>query len=816
MRVILVVGLLLPLPAAAQSVATIGVALSGIPTAPTAAVGTSTDQIATTAFVQANASPIAANVSGSTVNLPGLTPRSLSTRLADVYNVRDYGALGTGTPTALASQFTAAATASLAAFAAQSVSGATPYAWMTNPAFGLTFSIPTSTDQGGKSSVLTFLTSLSGINNWSATVAAWQDPAHGNYLLQTGMQVGGSCIAAGTTVTAIGRTQGASGYGTVTLSQSSSTDCGTGTQITFTLAPSQLQLLTMDWLGLQGAMAAAWLNVQAGGSVYIPSGNYIINHPLVNAGGVIDPNVSLPNLDIHGDGVAVTRMQYLTDLGQDSCAISEATRGAPHSSSSTYHDFRILGPYTASRVNGVSPNRMDGLCIGAGARAWDLNIEGMHAGINGIKDHWTIRDSNFANNGYGIYYAPYTSTMGNQSFTDISVAGNTIAGFGISTTDQIDSSTFKNVHTGFSPYGFYREPVLTTITNPIGFLSNSVLTNVWIEAVGNAWIYGAGQVGNVVGNVFTGGGFSDVGSQTAYSIPNGSGGTLPAPAVIYTDVFANNTMIGTNWSAYGSVSDGIVEASQSCFQNAWYDDINFVFNQTAAVPAMRCGPNPQDDRFYNPQGDGLFRRVSTNVTAGEAVSDNGGFQVVPFADGRSFAGITASPAVTNGIVGVVSFSDNTQNVVKADPNQVIASGQPVFATTGGVAGGLDGNGAVGTAWTGSGAGTATVRVDLDPGMKGGATGAATGLAAGGTTQSTATVVRSSTNQFSTVASGSGAMLGIVPVGASVTIYNDGVNVLRVFPPLGGQIGAAGVNVGVPLAAGASGTYRRIAATLWHQ
>ncbi len=806
-KVVLVASLALPASALAQSQRPIDVALNGVPTAPTAMVATS---------VPAGSATPAANVSSSMVNLPGLPARSLSAHASDIYNVHDYGALGTNNATTLAAQFPGTATASLAAFASQSVGGSSPYTWMTNPAFGLTFSIPTSADQGGAGKTLTFLETLSGINGWSARVAAWQDPAHGNYQLQVGMQVSGSCIAAGTTVAAVGRTPGASGYGTVTLSQSSSSDCASGGPIAFTLAPSQLQALTMDWLGLQGAMAAAWLNVQAGGSVYIPAGSYVINHPLVNAGGVVDSNISVPNLDIRGDGVAVTRLQYPSDLGQDSCAISEATRGGSDSSSSTYHDFRILGPGTPGRTNGVSPNRMDGLCIGGGARAWDLNIEGMHAGLNGIKDHWTIRDSNFSNNGYGIYYAPYTSTIGNQSFTDISVGGNTIAGFGISTTDQIDSSTFKNVHTGFSPYGFYREPVLATITNPIGFLSKSVLTNVWIEAVGNAWIYGAGQVGAVVGNVFTGGGFSDVGSQTAYSLPNGSGGTLPAPAVIYTDVFVNNTMIGTNWSAYNSVTDGIVEASQSCFQNAWYDDINFVFNQTAAVPAMRCGPNPQDDRFYNQQGDGLFRRVSTNVTAGEAVSDNGGFQVIPFVDGRSFAGITASPAVSNGILGIVTFSDNTQNVVKADPNQVIAGGQPIFATTGGVAGGLDATGAIGTAWSGSGAGTTTVRVDLDPGMKGGATGAATSLTAAGTTQATAMLVRNSTNQFSTVAPGSGAMLGIVPVGQSVTIYNDGANILKVYPPLGGQIGAAGANYPVSLAAGASGTYRRIATTRWHQ
>ena len=172
---------------------------------------------------------------------------------------------------------------------------------------------------------MTFLESLSGINNWSATVAAWQDPQNGNYLVQPGMLVSGACVANGTTVSAVNRVPGTAAYGTITLSSATSSACAAGAAITFTIAPAQLQILTTDWLGIQGAMAAAWLNTQSGGSIYIPTGNYLVNHSLINAGGVTDTTFETPNLDIHGDGVAESRITFTYDLGPDTCGMSEAT-----------------------------------------------------------------------------------------------------------------------------------------------------------------------------------------------------------------------------------------------------------------------------------------------------------------------------------------------------------------------------------------------------------------------------------------------------------------------------------------------------------
>ena len=282
--------------------------------------------LAMTAHAQTPIAP-PANMSSSWAYGAGPTARTLHARAADIYNVKDYGALGTNSGTTLAQQFPAASLTSLNTFATQWVSGVQAYAWMNNPAFGLTFAIPTSTSQGSPGTTLTFLESLSGINGWSATVAAWQDPAHGNYLLQPGMLVTGSCIATGTTVTAVGRTPGATDFGTVTLSRATSAVCGSNAQITFTIGLSQLKTLTADWLGIQSAMAAAWMNTNSGSSVYMPSGNYIVNHSLINAGGVSNTNNPSYNLDLHGDGMAVTTISLPMDLGKDTCAITEGARG---------------------------------------------------------------------------------------------------------------------------------------------------------------------------------------------------------------------------------------------------------------------------------------------------------------------------------------------------------------------------------------------------------------------------------------------------------------------------------------------------------
>ena len=221
------------------------------------------------------------------------------------------------------------------------------------------------------------------------------------------------------------------------------------------------------------------------------------------------------------------------------------------------------------------------------------------------------------------------------------------------------------------------------------------------------------------------------------------------------------------------------------------------------------------NRFLSAAGDGLFRTASLAVPYGTPLSDSGGLQAAPYMDGRSFAGLAASASAAGAAVGVLTSADNLQNVPKANPSQTIAQGQPVFATAGGVAGGLAATGAIGTARIASPAGAASITLDLDPGMKGGSPGAATGLTAAGSNQATATAVTSETNQFTNVPAGSGTMLAIVQVGATITIFNDGANGLRVYPPSGAAIGDAGINAPVTVQPGSSASFHRIGLNLWH-
>jgi hypothetical protein len=767
-----------------------------------------------------------------------ITTGTVSSRLpadrsAEHWDALDFGALGTNTATTIGTTYASGQTNTLANFAAISINSATPFAWVTNPSYGLTFTMNTSVAQGSAGTLLTFKESLSGINGWSATVATWQDPAHGNYLVAPGMLVSGSCIAANTTVSSVDRTAGDANYGTITLSQSTSSACANNTAITFTISATQFRALTLDWLGIQAAIAAASgptpaspppycpLTSPSGQAVYIPSGNYVVNHSLINPGCITDTYQQIPNIDVFGDGVATTRIIWNSDLGTDMCGIAEATRGSSSTSLSRYHDFRLIGPFV-SGVLGTAPNKMDGICITQTAGIYNIRADSFRAGINGIRDHWFVHHSVLTNNGYGIYFAPYASSIGNQDIDDTDMAGNTIASFGIAATDAIDGSTLTHIHTGFGPYGFYGEAAPTTVSNPISMITNTVFKNVFIEAVGDAWIYGPNNNDVVAGNTFIEGGFSSVG------VTNIIASTTPK-AVIYVNAFRQNTMIGTNWSQYGNngtsnyLADAIIEVTgtnNDCSNNAFYNDVGFISGPTTTSNTlMKCPNGVLQNRFYTSIGDGIIMSSATTLAVSVPVYNSGNNTAKAYADGLPFAGITAAPTQsgTNVSVPVFTYSSFINAAVKTSSSQLIATGQALFATAGGVAGGIDSGGAIGTAFFGSSSGTATVSMSLDPGAQSNGQGVATGLTAAGTTQGTAYVITSSVDQFTTVTTGTGAILPAnVFNGRGITVYNRGANALKVYPPVGAKIESNATNAAVTLAAGADAIFRPISATQWLQ
>lgn len=76
---------------------------------------------------------------------------------------------------------------------------------------------------------------------------------------------------------------------------------------------------------------------------------------------------------------------------------------------------------------------------------------------------------------------------------------------------------------------------------------------------------------------------------------------------------------------------------------------------------------------------------------------------------------------------------------------------------------------------------------------------APGLNGGGATQANATPLMLDWNQISVTPVGSGVIIPALAVGQSILINNQGLNTLKVYPPIGSQIDALGINAAYPLA-----------------
>lgn len=87
-----------------------------------------------------------------------------------------------------------------------------------------------------------------------------------------------------------------------------------------------------------------------------------------------------------------------------------------------------------------------------------------------------------------------------------------------------------------------------------------------------------------------------------------------------------------------------------------------------------------------------------------------------------------------------------------------------------------------------------------------------GLTAAGTTQATAYQLTTQNAQFSTVASGTGAILTANAVGIGQTIINDGVNLLLVYPVSGQNFTGLAANIPVQIPPGGSATFWQVTST----
>lgn len=92
---------------------------------------------------------------------------------------------------------------------------------------------------------------------------------------------------------------------------------------------------------------------------------------------------------------------------------------------------------------------------------------------------------------------------------------------------------------------------------------------------------------------------------------------------------------------------------------------------------------------------------------------------------------------------------------------------------------------------------------------------AAGLTATGTTQGTAYALTAMLSQFTTVASGTGAILyGSLTAGNQQIVYNGGANPLKVYPSTGAKINQLATNAAMLLAVNTACTFMYLSATQW--
>ena len=475
---------------------------------------------------------------------------SAANRASFQYNVLDFGAIGDGSGALVSSVY---GTISLSSLAALSINGTQPYKYLTNAAIGLTFSMTASATQASVSSPIFFKESLSDGGLWAASVAAWQDPGHGNYLLIPGMTVtdNSGCVAGGTTLSSVDRNGNDANYGSITLSQNTLSDCASGTIFTFTVTAAQLSARTMDWLGMQAAFANAWQASTSGNNtvgVRIPAGNYVVGSELINACTVTNTSSQLCTLDLEGDGVNSTYMSWPTDLGVDFFAIGQTSRGSY--GGSYYANFQLQGNATANsgtKVFGQTPNFQNGIAMSARDIAYHIWMFGgltFNSGFNIVGDHNQVIESIVQNAGCGVEMGSYTPTFGNQVFRDDIFVGNSIASFCLAQTDGLDSFVMDNVHTGSTPFSLFREVSSANVTTATAScVTNATLINMWVEGNGNGvFLCSNAGFGNVAHNTFIGGGSINIGP--AYGATWATG-TCTSCTISGTTLTVAGTLTGT-------------------------------------------------------------------------------------------------------------------------------------------------------------------------------------------------------------------------------------------------------------------------------
>src|ERR1700721_3104371 len=85
-----------------------------------------------------------------------VSSRHPADRSAERWDALDFGALGTNTATTIGATYASGQTDNLTDFGNIQVNSVKPFSWVTNAAFGLTFTMKTTVAQGSAGTLLTF------------------------------------------------------------------------------------------------------------------------------------------------------------------------------------------------------------------------------------------------------------------------------------------------------------------------------------------------------------------------------------------------------------------------------------------------------------------------------------------------------------------------------------------------------------------------------------------------------------------------------------------------------------------------------------
>lgn len=301
--------------------------------------------------------------------------RSLSDRVADTINPKDFGATGDGT---VHTAGTALGISTLSALVAYTRNGVTPYSWAGTYPFGVLFNLPVAQTAISTATVLHFTTTnttaaivaagqyrvpmanvagitqgqaVAGTNVAAGTQVEFVQPSAGsgnaeiwlskavaaggftNGETLTFTQPGLASVAAGMLVSGAGITGGTTvqsvnvGAGTVTLTAGTSAalyvvtlnSAGTphheSSLVTFYRPWSNVEAtaLSMDFLGTQAAVQRA--SVLSGGTVRLPRGHYVMNGTVVFPLSTTNSDPTTLTIGMIGDGHNETFFEPTADFG---------------------------------------------------------------------------------------------------------------------------------------------------------------------------------------------------------------------------------------------------------------------------------------------------------------------------------------------------------------------------------------------------------------------------------------------------------------------------------------------------------------------